>query len=108
MTKVEIERGNFLNPEQKRIKSNAVTALLEIIHSLLINETAEFDDQARSDLIDSVIIMFNREVLTILLTCIVIVDKSITKLNVLDSILAHIRQQVALNLSDEPIKGTIQ
>lgn len=56
------ERGNFLNQEQKEVKQNVMEKLLESFN--LIIDSGKFNDaQSLMDMITSILVMFNREVL---------------------------------------------
>lgn len=61
---IGIEEGNFLNEEQKIIKSDIIHELLNIFNESLRIHNDKFDNQTFMDLIVAVLVIFNREIIT--------------------------------------------
>jgi hypothetical protein len=65
---IEVQRGGFLNTEQKELKNVILNSLFDAFSAPLKNKEhlflGEEGSQAMTDLILSVMIMFNREIIT--------------------------------------------
>lgn len=83
--KVTNESGNFLNEEQKNVKQKMMEELLSVINSNVKQYYTIFNAQTLTDLIFSILIMFNREVLV----------NTITNFNI-----EHHRKDIMKNLFD--------
>lgn len=63
MTESHTQKGHFLSEEQKKIKGDMTITLLNCYHGFLVSVQDKFDDRSMMDLIMSVLIMFNRDLL---------------------------------------------
>ena len=92
MTESKVETGHFLNEKQKNVKQKIMEELLNTISENIIKNTDIFNTpQSVSDLIGSIIVMFNREIIVLW----------ITSMNVI-----HIRKDIMKSLF-ETIKNQV-
>lgn len=64
---IKVEKSDYLNPEQKRIKADIMVFLMNDMFQTIANNESKLDPQAAVDIIMSCLMMFSREVLVHLL-----------------------------------------
>ncbi len=58
-----IEQGNFLTHEQKRIKSQIIMEMFQVLQKNITENGHLLDEQSTTDIVFSCLIMFAREIL---------------------------------------------
>ena len=58
-----MQKGHFLNDEQKAIKQEIMEGLMASLFGTLSDNIDKFDEQSASDIVFSCLMMFSREVL---------------------------------------------
>ena len=89
MTEFHTQKDHFLNEEQKKLKGEMTMFLLRHFHEFLINIHEKFDNQSMTDLIMSVLIMFNRYLLFNIIN-----NSSATQMHAKESFARHFTKEI--------------